>query len=61
MHEQPTNILAIGGLDGFVLAKVLNSALVLRLNFSAKTPPIANMLDVSCNMHRHPKIDRTLK
>jgi len=40
-------VLAIGGLNGFVSTEVQNSTSVIRLNGSAKIPPIANTRHVS--------------
>ncbi|MBN9294617.1 MAG: hypothetical protein J0G96_11625 [Flavobacteriia bacterium] len=36
-------VLEIGGLNSFVSIEVQNSTSVLRLNFSAKIPPIAKL------------------
>jgi len=42
--------LAIGGLNGFVSTEVENSTSVIRLNGSAKIPPIANARHVACKL-----------
>jgi hypothetical protein len=42
-------VLAIGGANGFVSTEVLNSTFLLRINSSAKIPPIANTRPVGGN------------
>lgn len=48
---------AIGGVSCSTDSLVVAESFVLRIKFSSKNPPIANLQTVTGNKYRHPKID----